>query len=100
MGLGPVPEPHIWLSQYRSDWRYSFYQNPEFDKLLDAAKVLPNNKEREKLYHQLTQLMYDDAVIVFLYQGVDFYASTKRLNNWKPSPEQGHISLYGIKLVN
>jgi peptide/nickel transport system substrate-binding protein len=96
-GSAPPPDPHFVISQYRSDWRYSYYQNPELDKLIDAGMVEMDMKKREEVYHKATQLMYGEAPVVFLYQGVDFYGGTNRLKNWKPTGDQ-RIFLYGIAL--
>ncbi|MCG7851891.1 MAG: ABC transporter substrate-binding protein [Methanosarcinaceae archaeon] len=91
------PDAHIMFFQYRSDWKYSYYQNPELDKLIDAGAVEIDEKKREKIYQKATQIMYDDCPVIFLYQGVDFYGATKRLKNWKPTGDQ-RIFLYGISL--
>jgi len=91
------PDPHIMFFQYRSDWRYSYYQNPKLDQLIDTGAVEIDVKKREKIYQEATQIMHDDAAVIFLFQGVDFYGSTKRLKNWKATGDQ-RIFLYGIAL--
>jgi peptide/nickel transport system substrate-binding protein len=98
-GMAPPPDPHFQISQYRSDWRYSYYQNPQLDKLIDMGMIEMDVTKREKIYHEATRLMYDEAVVLFLYQGVDFYGATNRLKNWMPTGDQ-RVFLYGMTLQN
>ena len=55
------------------------YRNPELDELLEAARVSTNPEERDILYTEISQLLIDEAPMVFLFyptfpfvtQGVD-----------------------------
>ena len=40
------------------------YENPEFDKLFEQAKVLQPSAERTALYQQLNQMVLDDCVVL------------------------------------
>lgn len=40
------------------------YENPEFDKLFESAKVMQPSVERTKLYQQLNQMVIDDCVVI------------------------------------
>jgi peptide/nickel transport system substrate-binding protein len=96
-GSAPPPDPHGMMSQYRSDWRYAIHKNAEIDKLIDEGMVEMDLKKREKIYHKLTEIMYDECPAIFMFQGVDFYGMTKRLKNWMPTGDQ-RIFLYDISL--
>jgi peptide/nickel transport system substrate-binding protein len=54
------------------------YGNPEFDKLVEAARVELDEKKRLDLYKQAQQLMYDDAPALFMYTLTDIYG----VDNW------------------
>ncbi|MBI4082104.1 MAG: hypothetical protein HY423_05780 [Candidatus Lambdaproteobacteria bacterium] len=96
-GTAPPADPHFMLSQYRSDWRYSYVQNAELDKLIDLGNSTVDEAQRQKYYEQATELMHSLAPSVYLYQSLDFYGATRRLKNWRPTGDQ-RIFLYGISL--
>jgi peptide/nickel transport system substrate-binding protein len=54
------------------------YGNPEFDKLVEAARIELDEKKRLDLYKQAQQLMYDDAPALFMYTLTDIYG----VDNW------------------
>jgi peptide/nickel transport system substrate-binding protein len=54
------------------------YGNPEFDKLVETARVELDEKKRLDLYKQAQQLMYDDAPALFMYTLTDIYG----VDNW------------------
>ena len=66
---------------------YSYYRNPDYDKLLNDAKATTDQAKRQILYNQATQIMYDQAAGVFLFEEDVIYAVGKNLKNWKPRPD-------------
>ena len=66
---------------------YSYWRNPEYDKLLTDAKATTDQAKRQQIYNQATQLMYDQAPGVFLFEADVIYAVGKRLASWKPRPD-------------
>lgn len=46
---------------------YCHYNNPEFDKLFEAAQKETDPSEKTKLYRQMDQMVTEDAPVVVLY---------------------------------
>lgn len=46
---------------------YSFYNNPKLDKLIEKARTVLDEKEREKLYMEAQQIIHDDVAILPLF---------------------------------
>jgi peptide/nickel transport system substrate-binding protein len=97
VGLAPQDDPDLQLAQYRSTWRYAYMNSPELDKLIDAGKQELDVDKRRKIYQDAAVLMHDFAPVIFLYDGVDFYAGTKKLQNFSARGD-GRIFLYDLSL--
>lgn len=82
LGLAPQDDPDLQVSQYHSTWRYSYVKNAELDKLIDAGKQEMDREKRSQIYKDAMALMHEEAPIIFLYGGVDFYATSKRVQNF------------------
>ena len=96
-GSAPPDDPSYQVFQYRSDWRYSYVQNPQMDALIDAGARDMDPGSRGKTYQQLMRLMRDEAPSIFLYQGTDFYGTSRRLKNFAASGD-GRIFLNEVSL--
>ena len=46
----------------------SFYNNPEYDAIIDMIRVTTDESELTELYNQAQQMLIDDAVWMLLYQ--------------------------------
>lgn len=66
----------------------SRYSNKKLDNLLDQARSTMDPKRRERIYHQALELIHDDAAWLFLYQGIDIYGVSNRVQNWSPNPDE------------
>lgn len=76
---------------------YSQYANPELDELLDAAEIAVDRDEREQLYHQAQEIIYNDAPWVFGYVGMEIEACRNDVVNFKPSTDS-RINLHRVAL--
>ena len=56
----------------------SFYQNPAFDKIVDAARREGDDAKRVALYRQADQLAFNDAPMLFLF----FYKDLDAVQPW------------------
>lgn len=78
----PTETARDWHSKYKTRtnklWKY---QNPEVDKLLDKGQVTSDIKERQKIYHQIHQMLFDDQPVTFLYFCYHLGAVNARFNN-------------------
>lgn len=96
-GLAPPDDPHFQLSQYRSDWRYTFIQNAELDKLIDDGVKEPDVAKRTAIYKKAGRIVHDEAPVVPMFQGLDIYGSSSRVKGLRPTGDQ-RLFLYGVSL--
>lgn len=75
------------LSWFSSSSPYSYWHDAQFDTLLNQAREQKDQSKRQQLYDQATQLMYDQAPGVFLFEEDVIYAVGKKLAYWKPRPD-------------
>jgi oligopeptide transport system substrate-binding protein len=74
--------PHLCLQRWVADYpdpdnflraspirRYTGWQNPAYDRLIDEAKRAANQRERMKLYQQADRILVEEAVILPLLHG-------------------------------
>ncbi|MGI5840281.1 MAG: ABC transporter substrate-binding protein [bacterium] len=81
---------------FRSGEPICFYRNDAVDRLLDRARATLDRPARERIYHQATALLADDAPLLLLYQQHDLYGFNPRLR-WQPRPDEV-ISVFDMKL--
>ena len=63
---------------------YSFYANPEFDRLVDASHREQNDARRVDLYRQADSLAFNDAPMLFLFFYNDLYAVQPWITGFAP----------------
>lgn len=96
-GSAPPDDPHFFLSQYHSSWRYSYMRDPELDKLIDAGQVELNVEKRGQIYRDAVAHMYETSPSIYLYGGVDFFAVNNRVKNFAARGD-GRYFFYGVSL--
>lgn len=67
-------------------WNPSF-KNEKVEELLAAQRATVDQDERQAIFMELTELLYELAPEVNLYQSVDLYAANKRVQNFQPPHE-------------
>lgn len=60
------------------DYRRAYGCNPDFEKIIQAARVELDDTKRKQLYAQAQKFLYDDGGALFMYQLVDIYGA----DNW------------------
>jgi ABC-type transport system substrate-binding protein len=69
-----------------SPWPNSFnYSNPEFDKILEEAAILPDCPQRTELYRKAERIVVEDAPCAFLYHRIFFVMYHDWITNLKPN---------------
>jgi peptide/nickel transport system substrate-binding protein len=63
------------------------YGNPDFDKLVEAARIELDEKKRLDYYKQAQQIFYDDAAALFMYTLTDIYGVDNWVN-WEPRKDE------------
>src|SRR5437660_3926978 len=72
---------------FRTGANLTSYSNPELDRLFDEAQAIMDEKKRLAEYHQINKLWVEDAAAAPLYQQLDLYGASKRLN-WKARSDE------------
>lgn len=65
-------DPNNWVgelvgSRYRGTRSFSYYSDPEVDAKLDRAMLSSDQEERRKLFEEVTQVVNDRALGIFIY---------------------------------
>ncbi|MEZ4254318.1 MAG: ABC transporter substrate-binding protein [Polyangiales bacterium] len=64
----------------------SFYSNPELDRILNAARVEPDEAKRTALYREANDITAHDAPWVFIYNPIEFQVRQPYLRNYTVHP--------------
>jgi peptide/nickel transport system substrate-binding protein len=85
----PNPDPYSYW--HSSQWpprglNSGYYRNPEADRLMDSARIEPDEARRIALYHRLHRILRDDAPAIFLVNATKKYGLSRRLEGVETSP--------------
>ena len=74
-------------SQFHGTWKASaWYKNPKFDELLRAARAIPNQAERARMYADAARQVVEDAADIWVYNTVELRGVRALVKNFKFSP--------------
>lgn len=71
------------------------YNNPEFDKLVEASRTSIDQEERESILNEANQLMLADDAAIVMYHGVVTSATDESIQGLQMDPN-GQWSLYNV----
>ncbi|HVB64483.1 MAG TPA: peptide ABC transporter substrate-binding protein [Nitrolancea sp.] len=92
----PDPEDFLRTLFYStSTENYIGYNNPKVDQLLDQAGAESDPSKRQALYEQAQQLIIDDAVVIPVYDDVQFELIKPHVHGLDVTP----IGLLGLETV-
>ncbi len=63
----------------------AYFSNDRVDELLDKGRVLPDSEEREQVYHELQELLVEQAPWIPLYSGKQLVGVRKDVIGFEPS---------------
>jgi len=95
-GTPTVDAETVYGPLFRTGSNLGNYSNPDFDGMVDQAQTEMNEKQRLAIYHRINKLWIDDMPAVPLYQQLDLYGASKRLN-WKARSDE-LIKAYDMSL--
>jgi peptide/nickel transport system substrate-binding protein len=72
----------------RSGQRFSRWNNPEFDRLIEAGRSTLDQAERRRLYGQASRLAHDEAPWLYLFNGMDIYGVNRAVVDWEPTSDE------------
>jgi peptide/nickel transport system substrate-binding protein len=76
---------------------FSTYSNPRVDELIQAGEVELDPEQRQQIYYEAQQIVYQEAPAVFLFLPDAVEASTARVQDWSPSPD-GRLNMHDVWL--
>jgi len=87
--IGDYPDGENYLTLFYSKNgappNYTFYNNPAYDKLYEAAMKETNLSKTCELYHQMEQMIIDDAPVVPLFYDEVTRFTHKNVSGLKPN---------------
>ncbi len=94
--------PHQFFSRAFDSRVKSFswmgYHNDKFNRLLDEAQETFDMEKRNAIYRRLTQIVWEDATFVWLYDPQSIYGIQDRVKDFKPRLD-GYIFLKDTYVV-
>lgn len=66
---------------------FSTYNNPRVNELIVQAETIVDTAERQALYDEAQQLVYDEAPAVFLILPEEIEAASIKVVNWEPASD-------------
>jgi peptide/nickel transport system substrate-binding protein len=86
-GTPTIDAETVYVPLFRSGNILANYHNEEFNRMIDEAQTIMDEKKRLEQYHRINKLFVEDAPAVPLYQQVDLYGVSKRLT-WKARSDE------------
>lgn len=86
-GTPTVDAETVYVPLFRSGNIFVNWHNEDFNRLLDEAQTIMDEKKRREQYHQINKLWVEEVPAVPLYQQIDLYGASKRLN-WKARSDE------------
>jgi peptide/nickel transport system substrate-binding protein len=84
----PMFDPYTLLSLLVSAEGFlSRYDNPNAQKLIEAAAAETDDKVRADLYRQLGRTLRDEPAAIYLWRLTSFYGTAPDLAAWTPRPD-------------
>lgn len=77
---------------------FSGYNNARVNELIIMGETTVDPAERQKIYDEAQQLVYDDAPAVFLILPEEVEAASAMIQNWQPASDS-RINLHDVCLV-
>jgi len=72
---------------FKSPGIFVNWHNEEFNRMVDEAQAIMDEKKRLEQYHRINRLWVEEMPAVPLYQQIDLYGVAKRLN-WKARSDE------------
>jgi peptide/nickel transport system substrate-binding protein len=77
----------VYVPLFRSGNVLANYQNEDFNRMIDEAQTIMDEKKRLEQYHRINKLWIEDQAAAPLYQQIDLYGANKRVN-WKARSDE------------
>jgi peptide/nickel transport system substrate-binding protein len=74
---------------------FSYYSTPDLVDKINRARTTMDEKKRLDLYKEMQREVYEDAPLVFLYQQIDHYGASKKLQGFQVRGDEQFV-LYKV----
>lgn len=82
-------DPHDGVARFRSTENEVGYKNAQVDKLINAGNATLDIGKRKAIYHQLYQVLANDAPLILLANRKLLYVNSSRIGNYQPDVFNG-----------
>jgi peptide/nickel transport system substrate-binding protein len=86
-GTPTIDAETVYVPLFRSGNVLANYHNEDFNRMVDEAQTIMDEKKRLEQYHRINKLLIEDAAAAPLYQQIDLYGANKRLT-WKARSDE------------
>ncbi|MBI2202251.1 MAG: ABC transporter substrate-binding protein, partial [Candidatus Rokubacteria bacterium] len=86
-GTPTVDAETVYVPLFRSGNIFVNWHNDEFNRMVDEAQTIMDEKKRREQYMRINKLWVDETPAVPLYQQIDLYGVSRRLN-WKARSDE------------
>jgi len=86
-GTPTIDAETVYVPLFRSGNIFVNWHNEDFNRMVDEAQTIMDEKKRLEQYHRLNRLWIEEAPAVPLYQQIDLYGASKRLT-WKARSDE------------
>lgn len=77
---------------------YSFYSNPEVDRLLEAGSTGSEDARRREAYFRVQETLHNEAPWIFGYFRQEVQAASTAIENWEPAMDS-RINLHDVRIT-
>jgi peptide/nickel transport system substrate-binding protein len=86
--------PHLYSKlPFPTSRRYTFYENPKVDQLLNEGLVSLDQSKRREVYKKVQEMLKEDFIWIPLYQSVDTFLLKKNIRGFTAHPGE-HIRFW------
>src|SRR5437773_3617733 len=86
-GTGTMDAETVYVPLFRSPGIFVNWLNEDFNRMVDEATSIMDEKKRLEQYHRINKLWVEEMPAVPLYQQLDLYGVSKRIN-WKARSDE------------
>jgi peptide/nickel transport system substrate-binding protein len=86
-GTPTIDAETVYVPLFRSGNILANFHNEEFNRLVDEAQTIMDEKKRRAQYHGINKLWVEEMPAVPLYQQIDLYGVSRRVN-WKARSDE------------
>jgi peptide/nickel transport system substrate-binding protein len=97
-GWGPatLDADDLYSTNLHSKSPFSHFHDERLDRLIEEGRSTLDKDKRLRIYREIARYHHDEATHLFLWQSVNIYGMSKRLQ-WTPRPDE-YLKLYDAAL--